>query len=391
MNKHEELLARIREAELVQLCGDMVRLKTVNPPGDELQCAEYVASYLRQAGFSVEVLSHTANRASTVARLKGSGKAPALLYSGHLDVVPVGAQQWLHDPFAGEVVDGKLWGRGAADMKGGDAAILMAARVLADAKLPLKGDVILAFNAGEEGEQLGARTTASYFAGEPVQAVVIAEPSYNDVYVAEKGTLWLELTTYGKTAHGATPQYGANAVMMMVALLSELDKLVVPYQQHPLLGGFTRSANTITGGVKTNVVPDQCVVTVDQRTVPGQDHQAILRQVEDLIAGLSRRIPDFRATIKIISDNISVASDPQEPVVQAFYDVVGQVTGARPVPKGVPYYTDAVSLVPALKAPLIICGPGEARLAHQPNEFVEVAKLVESAKILALAGARLLT
>jgi len=391
MTKHEELLARIQEAEVVHLCRDLVRINTVNPPGNERECAEYMANFLQGAGMSVEVLSHTPTRASVVARLKGSGQVPGLLYCGHIDVVPIGAQEWLHDPFGGEVVEGQLWGRGSSDMKGGDAAILIAASVLAAAKLPLKGDLILTFTAGEEGEQLGASAIAALPDLAPVQAVVVAEPSYNGVYVAEKGAFWLEITTHGKTAHGSTPHLGQNAIMMMVALLNELDRLPVPYQEHPLLGGFTRSINTIAGGVKTNVVPDHCAVTIDQRTVPGQDHRAILHQVEELISDLGRRLSGFRASVKVVNDRIPVATSPDEAVVQRFCDIVAEVTGERPEPRGVAYYTDAVSLIPALKAPLIICGPGDAKLAHQPNEYVETTKMVEAANIFTLAAAELLT
>jgi len=143
--------------------------------------------------------------------------------------------------------------------------------------------------------------------------------------------------------------------------------------------------------VKTNVVPDQCTVTIDQRTVPGQDHGAILRQVEELIADLGQRLPNFRASVEVINDRIPVATSPGDPVVQRFCDVVAEVTGARPVPKGVNYYTDAVAFAPALNAPMIICGPGEAKLAHQPNEYVEVPKIVEAAKIFTLAAVQLLT
>jgi succinyl-diaminopimelate desuccinylase len=388
---HEDLLNRIQETEVVSLCRNLVRFKSVNPPGDELEIAEYVAGVLRQVGLTVEMVPHTPTRASVLARLKGSGEMPALFYTGHLDVVPVGAEKWLHDPFEGEVVEGELWGRGASDMKGGNAAMIVATKVLAAANLPLKGDLILAFTAGEEGEQLGAAEIAARPDLAPVQAVVVAEPSYNDVYVAEKGAFWLQITTHGKTAHGSMPHLGQNAIMMMVALLSELDSLAVPCEEHPLLGGFTRSVNTIAGGVKTNVVPDQCTVTIDQRTVPGQDHGAILRQVEELIADLGQRLPDFRASVEVINDRIPVATSPGEPVVQRFCDVVAEVTGARPVPKGVNYYTDAVAFAPALNAPMIICGPGEAKLAHQPNEYVEVPKMVEAAKIFTLAAVQLLT
>jgi succinyl-diaminopimelate desuccinylase len=388
---HEDLLNRIQETEVVSLCRNLVRFKSVNPPGDELEIAEYVAGVLRQVGLTVEMVPHTPTRASVLARLKGSGEMPALFYTGHLDVVPVGAEEWLHDPFEGDVVEGELWGRGASDMKGGNAAMIAATKVLAAANLPLKGDLILAFTAGEEGEQLGAAEIAARPDLAPVQAVVVAEPSYNDVYVAEKGAFWLQITTHGKTAHGSMPHLGQNAIIMMVTLLSELDSLAVPCEEHPLLGGFTRSVNTIAGGVKTNVVPDQCTVTIDQRTVPGQDHGAILRQVEELIADLGQRLPDFRASVEVINDRIPVATSPGEPVVQRFCDVVAEVTGARPVPKGVNYYTDAVVFAPALNAPMIICGPGEAKLAHQPNEYVEVPKMVEAAKIFTLAAVQLLT
>ena len=282
-------LSRIQEAELVGLCRDLVRFRSVNPPGDELEIAQYVADFLRDAGLAVEVIPHTPTRASVLARLEGSGEMPALLYTGHLDVVPVGAEEWRHDPFGGEVVAGKLWGRGSSDMKGGDAAMIVAAKVLAEANIRLRGDLLLAFTAGEEHDMLGAAVIAARSDLAPVQAVVVAEPSYNDVYVAEKGVLWLKITTYGKTAHGSMPHLGQNAVMMMMAFLSELDSLAVPYEEHPLLGGFTRSINTIGGGVKINVVPDRCEATIDQRTVPGQDHAAIVGQVEELIADLARR------------------------------------------------------------------------------------------------------
>jgi succinyl-diaminopimelate desuccinylase len=388
---YEDLLNRIQETEVVSLCRDLVRFKSVNPPGDELEIAEYVAGVLREVGLTVEMVPHTPTRASVLARLKGSGEMPALFYTGHLDVVPVGAEEWLHDPFEGDVVEGELWGRGASDMKGGNAAMIAATKVLATANFPLKGDLILAFTAGEEGEQLGAAEIAARPDLAPVQAVVVAEPSYNDVYVAEKGAFWLQITTHGKTAHGSMPHLGQNAIMMMVALLSELDSLAVPYEEHPLLGGFTRSVNTIAGGVKTNVVPDQCTVTIDQRTVPGQDHRAILRQVEDLIADLGQRLPDFRASVEVVNDRIPVATSPGEPVVQRFCDIVAEVVGERPVPKGVNYYTDGVVFAPALNAPMIICGPGEAKLAHQPNEYVEVPKMVEAAKIFTLAAVQLLT
>lgn len=385
-----KMFTSVQEAEVMRFCQELVRIKSVNPPGDELLVAEYVASILKKAGLEVELISHSTTRASVLARLRSSRKIPALLFNGHLDTVPVGTEKWIHDPFEAEIAEGRIWGRGTADMKGGLAALMVAVKTLAEVRASLRGDLILAATAGEETDSLGATSIATRPDLGPVQAVVIPEPSSNDIYVAEKGALWLELSTQGKTAHGSMPDLGQNAIMMMVTLVNELQSLVIPYKEHPLLGGFTQSVNTITGGVKTNVVPDGCSVTVDMRTVPGQDHRGIVRQIEDLIVSLSRRMPGFKALVRVINDRIPLETSPEEPVVQNFAQAVAEITGERPVPKGVCYYTDAVAFVPTLKIPMIICGPGDARLAHQPNECVEVSKLVQAAQIYTMAAAKLL-
>lgn len=130
------------------------------------------------------------------------------------------------------------------------------------------------------------------------------------------------------------------------------------------------------------MVPDKCMLTIDQLTVPGQDHRAILLQVEDLIANMAQRIPDFHALVKAINDCSPLATSPTEPIILRFCDVVEHVTGERPKPKGVSYYTDAAVFVPALKAPLIICCPGDPKLAHQTNEYVELGKMIEAARLL---------
>jgi len=390
---YEYLLERIDGEDVINLCSELIKFKSINPPGDELEVAGYVADILSKAGLAVDVISHAPTRASVVARLKGSGEVTPLLYSGHLDVVPVADEEWLHDPFGGEVADGKIWGRGASDMKGGDAAMITAALVLASSSFPLKGDLILAFTAGEETDCLGARELKRHHIPSPVQAIFISEPSENDVYIAEKGALWIEIKTHGRAAHSSKIEEGRNALMMMVPILSELEELVVPHKAHPLLGHFTRSINTIQAGTKTNTIPARCVVTADLRTVPGQDHDAILQQVENLIADVGQRmtIPDFHASVKVVNSRIPLETSPDVPVVRRFSEVVSRVTGRKPGLKGVGYYTDAVEFVPALNAPFIICGPGNPKLNHAANEWVEVEKLVDATKIYTLTAAELLT
>jgi len=389
--QERDLLNLIKENEVVEFCRGLLKIKTVNPPGDELAASEFIAGILEKIGMEVEVIRHSPTRASTLARLRGSKEFPGLLYNGHIDTVPVGTETWIHDPFGAVKADGKIWGRGAADMKGGVAALMAALKALAEARLPFKGDLIFAATAGEEVNSLGATVIAARADVGPLQAILIPEPSHNELFIAEKGAFWLEMTTHGQTAHGSMPDLGRNAVMMMVKLIAEFDKLEVPFQSHPLLGGFSRSVNTIAGGVKTNVVPDSCVATVDMRTVPGQNHMRILSLVEDLIRKLEKEVAGFKASVEIVNDRAPLETDANAPVVQRFSEAVAAVTGRKPIPKGTRYFTDGVVLVPAFKAPLLICGPGDAGLAHQPNEHVEISKLVEAARIYALTALRLLT
>jgi len=135
----EDLAGLIKESEVVRICRDLVGIRSVNPPGNELAAAEYVAEALKKSGVQAELVKHSETRASVLARVKGQGKALALLYNGHLDTVPVGAEKWVHEPFTGKVAEGKVWGRGAADMKGGLASMMAAVKALASARIPLPG------------------------------------------------------------------------------------------------------------------------------------------------------------------------------------------------------------------------------------------------------------
>lgn len=385
------LLTHMDETEVVDICRTLVRYKTVNPPGNERPAAEYVFGLLRCAGFEAELVHHTSTRASVIARLRGSGQLPAMFFNGHLDVVPPGADPWSHAPFEANVADGKVWGRGSADMKGGVAATLAAARLVAQARLPLRGDLIITATADEEIGMGGGKDIAARSDWGPLQVAIVAEPTLNGIGLAERGVLWLEIETFGKTAHGSTPQLGQNAITTMLALLAELDRLSIPYTPHPLLGNFTRSINTISGGVATNVVPDHCTVTVDMRTVPGQDQRAILRQVEQLIVEMEQRAQSFRASVRILHELPAVETSPDEPAVRRFKAAWAQATSRDPIPTQVRFATEAAIYVPALRVPTIICGPGDPALAHQPNEYVEISQLGEAVKIYTLAVMSMLT
>jgi succinyl-diaminopimelate desuccinylase len=386
----DRILKQIEAIELAGVCRDLIRFKTVNPPGDELEAAQFVLDYLRQAGFEGEIVPNGERRGSVLARFKGSGESPARALNGHLDVVPVGAERWRHEPFEGVVEDGKVWGRGSADMKGGLAAMLVAARLVAQSGLKLRGDLAVFATAGEEVDMLGARSLAALPDLGPLQAILISEPTLNCLGLAERGVFWPEFTTHGQTAHGSTPHLGHNAIMMMVNLLSELERLEIPYTPHAVLGDFTRSINTIQGGVKVNVVPDQASALVDMRTVPGQDHSELLHHLEDFVQDLERRVPDLSASVRLTYDLPPAETSPEEPVVRAFQEAVQEANGHLPDAAIVRFATEAAIFVPALGVPTLIYGPGDPALAHQPDEHVQLEKMVEATRSYLAAAVRLL-
>lgn len=268
-------------------------------------------------------------------------------------------------------------------MKGGLAAMIMAAGALLKARVSLKEDLLLGATADEESGTLGARHLAESGLISKVSGVLIGEPSDLSVYIAEKGAFWLELTTRGQTAHGAMPDLGINAILQMNKIVTGLSRLRFEYKRHRLLGKPTLNIGTIAGGIKTNVVPDGCKITVDIRTVPGQNHKAILKQVDNLLKELKKKDVDFQGEVGVINDRPALETSPRDHLVKVTLEASQAVTGRAQKPQGVMYYTDGVIFVPQLKIPMVICGPGKAGLAHQPDEYVEIPKVHAAARIYA--------
>jgi len=382
------VLAAIDRDELVDIAQAAIRVPTVNPPGDERALADLLAARLRAGKVPSELLDHDPARASLVGRVRGHGDRPGLILTGHLDVVGAGDQPWQRDPFGGEVVDGRLYGRGSADMKGAVAAMVASALAIVRTGAPLAGDLLLAFTAGEETDSFGAQELAEAGMLAGADAVVVGEPSDLEVYVAEKGNLWLEVTTSGRTAHASMPDLGRNAIYAMADVLTALESYRFPDPPHPLLGSPTLSVGTIRGGVRTNVVPDSCTVDVDVRTLPGQPHERVAADVQELLAEVRRRRPELDVRVRLAYGRDAVATAPDAPIVKEVVRAVADVTGRRPTPQGVMYATDAAVLVPELGVAMAICGPGPRELAHQTDEYVPVDALVAAARIYALVALR---
>jgi succinyl-diaminopimelate desuccinylase len=268
-------------------------------------------------------------------------------------------------------------------MKGGLAAMIMAAKAIKNAGIPLKGDLIIAGTAGEETDSIGAFDFLNKGGLKDVGAIVIGEPSSCGINVAEKGAFWVEITTYGKTAHGAFPGQGINAISDMHLLLGELLNYEFKYERSDLLGYPTMNISTIHGGVKTNVVPDKCTITIDMRTVPSINHEDILKDIQEIIDNLKKQNTSFHATIRVLNNRPSVETSKDHPFVKMAQDVIREEFNRIEEPKGVNFYTDAAVFLPATNLPAIFYGPGDADMAHQPDEHVRVDSLLEATQFYA--------
>ena len=381
--ENKSIATFINEEETVDLLKRMIQLKTVNGPGDEKPLAEFLAKEMASFGMEVEVIDLGNNRANVTGVLKGTGEQKALLLNGHIDTVPPGDVEWDHGPYSGDVVDGKIYGRGSADMKGGIAGMIMAAKAIKQAGVELKGNLIISGVAGEEIDSIGAFDFLNKGGLKDVGAIVIGEPSDCGIYVAEKGALWLEITTYGQTAHGAFPHNGKNAIIYMNALMNKLLQYKFLYEENQLLGSPTMNIATINGGVKTNVVPDKCTTTVDMRTVPSMNHDDIIKDFEGMIEELKDEIDGFEADIKITNNRPAVETAVDHPFVKMAQEVVKEEFEKNVEAKGVNFYTDAAVFLPATGLPAVIYGPGRSDMAHQPNENISIDSLMEATQFYA--------
>ena len=355
----------------VVLTRTLVAFDTINPPGDERPCAEHLGRLLEDVGFTVSYHEFAERRTSLVARIGGSSETTPLCFTGHIDTVPLGATSWTVEPFAGEISDGKLYGRGTTDMKNGVAAFVVAVLRLGR-ELAAGPGVILVITAGEETGCEGAYHLAGLadVLGE-AGAIVVAEPSSNQPWIGHKGAIWLTARTTGVTAHGSMPEKGVNAVYKAANAIGKLEDFDFNIAPDTILGKPTLNVGTVHGGLNFNSVPDMAEIGIDIRTTPGQDHATIL-------SNLSGYLGDG-VELETVVDVGGVLTDPANEWMQEVFDIMSGILGSRPEPHTAAYFTDASALAPAYGgAPTVILGPGETTMAHQTDEYFIVDRIGEA-------------
>ena len=371
----------------LELSQRLIRTNTVDPPGNELPAAIIVRDFLADYGIESRLIEIGSNRAALIARIRGNSRSGALIYSAHLDTIPVDEDEWSVPPFDGRVIDDKLYGRGATDMKAALASMTVAAIAIKRSQIPLDSDLVLAYTAAENTDCAGAHAILQSGELDEASALLISEPTSMDIFVAEKGALWLRAIASGEPGHNAFSEDRdgdrGNAILRMADFLVQLQTLNFVAPQHNLLGPPTLNVGQIEGGVSFPIIPHRCSATIDIRTVPGMDEDAIVRQINQ-IAG-----PHI--SIDFVESKPPVETDPDHPFVRLCQSVSSDTGDRFPALAGVPYYTDGAIFAPALGIPMAILGPGEVGLSGTVDEFVRLSSLYASTRIFAEIAARYLS
>jgi len=354
--------------EVLAFARALIAAPSENPGGTEDAAAEVATGILTAIGASPETIRGEEQRPSVVASI-GSGVRPSLAWNGHLDVVPVGdLANWRHDPWEGVVEDGRLIGRGSADMKGPVASALAAAAAIGRAGIDLAGT--LAFHLAADEEHMGLYGTKVLLdRGLLAQdACIVGEPSDLRVGLAERGGAWIVATAKGAGAHGSTPELGVNAIASMSRFLLRLAE-VLPDREHPLVGRPSVNAAVITGGSAPNVVPDSCELLIDRRIIPGEtDPAEVLAPFELLAADIRREHPDVDLTFALDAWTEAAEAAPDTAIAEAARRAIVADRGTVAADVGFTGITDARFYINDVQIPTIIMGPGSLSVAHTANK-----------------------
>ena len=368
---------------------DLVRIPSVNPDlvpdaDGEAKIANYIADTLAGWGLEVQVREIAEGRLNVIATLEGAGAGRTLLFNGHMDTVGV---EGMAEPYSGEVRDGRLYGRGAIDMKGSLAATMAATKSLIDSGITLRGSVIFTYVADEEYASIGTSAIADDIRQGRLRrpdGAVNTEATGLRVGIGHKGFTWLEVVTEGKAAHGSRPDLGVDAIAQMGKLLVEVDRLqeqLAAGDPHPLLGAGSVHASLVNGGREMSSYPARCTLKLERRTVPSETADSVAEELEKIISRLSTEDPAFHASSRVMLVRNPWQADPRSQIVKTTAAAIEAVTGAPSATMTQTGWLDS-ALLGDVGIPTVICGPSGEGL-HAEVESIDVTSLGTCTEIYA--------
>ena len=404
-----------RRADIAQLAADLIRFETVNPPGRDYEaCCEFVGKRLERSGFSTEYVrgrgepgdTHDFPRTNVIARRSGAGEGPCVHFNSHIDVVEAG-NGWTVDPFGGEIRDGRVYGRGACDMKGGLAASMIAVEAIVAAGIPYRGALEISGTADEESGGYGGvgfLAKRGYFSPPRVHHVIIPEPLNPDrVCLGHRGVWWAEVEMRGRIGHGSMPFLGVSAIRGMADFMAQVERELYPKLDArrtampcvpPGARASTLNYNSIHGGqpepgdaLPAPVVADSCRVVLDRRYLIEERLDDVKGEILALLDAATAARPGLEYSIRELMTFEPVMTDPTDPVVRALDHWIETLFDrpAEHVASPGTYDQKHIARSGHLRS-CVTYGPGILDLAHQPDEWVGIDDMVRSAKVMAAAA-----
>ena len=361
----------INNKEAVEMLQDIIRMRTENDR--ETEVAVYLQKLLKAHGIESQLVEFEPGRSNLVAEIQNGASDKVLGLSGHMDVVKAGNHDlWQHDPYAAEIVDGKLYGRGATDMKGGLMALVIA-MIHAKEHQNFNGTIRLLATVGEETGEPGARQLSDLGYADDLNGILVAEPFNNRILYMHGGSYNYKIKSHGISAHSSTPQKGQNAIQhlrdFMVAIQAKLDPIIANYENKHL-GRTIHSVTLIEGGVQLNSIPEYAEYQANARTIPEFDNDKLTALIEETVEELNGLDKGYQFEFELLADMPTVVSDPESELIQVIHEVSHQDNIEL---IALPGTTDTAQFQrnnPNMD--VAIYGPGDVNIAHQLNEFIEV-------------------
>lgn len=391
----------IVEKDVVELTQQLVQIRSVYEPGksSEQEVAEFIVQLLRGKGLKPLVETVWPGRPNIICDWSGSSfnssQHKTLMFEGHTDVVTEGdSSTWTHPPFAATIIDGKLFGRGSADMKAGVAAAICALDAIRKVAPDLAGRIRLGIVCDEEGMMTGIKHFIQQGHADEIDGAIVCEPEENEICLFQKGAMRLNITFTGVMAHGAMPYAGVNPIAALSSFIEKVKVLQKQEQErlgeHEFLGlpWFTPTIikSPIIGEAQLNVMPESAYLALDIRTVPGQDHDLILKQLDEFAKALEQTTPRLKIELDCFESRPWTQTPKDNPLVQAIEKAYPLIFKGQPKYGGVPGATDGTFLHAWANVPIVTIGPGLRTIPHQRDEYVAVEDVVQSARLYAAAA-----
>ena len=399
----QHVLSQIDDDELIRWVQELTRIPSVWRPelgmGEE-QAARWLAARCRALGLDTYYEEVWPGRPNVIA-IYGHNPGPTLMLEGHTDVVTEGdPDAWSDPPFSATIRNGRIYGRGANDMKAGVICALTAAKTLISGGVRLNGRLLLGFLCDEEGQMIGVKHFVERGWAERVDAAIICEPEENHLCIAQKGVMWLRAAIRGVMSHGAMPLTGVNTVYPMARFLTMVQSLeereIAAHGRHPYLGQpsitptIVQSPPAGHGEAQNNVMPDACATVLDFRLTPGQATDYLIECVETMLKAATTVDARLSYTLEVLEIRQPTATAQNDPIVITLAAAYSDLTGMAPVYGGVPGSTDGTILHAAKGIPIVTCGPGDIHIPHHIDEWVNIAEIKVAARLYTLAAMRYL-